>query len=134
MSIRSDLCARALRDLGSDPRPEFYGQWCGQQVLAWLHDCNLALDIDWRMGGGFVLEHPEAFPRTRIPRPGDIGVSSKDNLWHYVMVLEFLPLEGRVITIAGNTGASPGRVGCSTATVGDPQWTWYSIEPVEAYP
>jgi hypothetical protein len=133
VSIRIELIEEALRHLGEGPRPEWLGyHWCGMFALACLHEIRLALDIDWKIGSGFLLENPNAFTPIHAPahpRPGDIGVQSHAP-WHHVIVVG---CDGsRVQTIAGNTGASPGKVGCASCKLSD--YAWYSIEPLEAVP
>lgn len=130
MSLRSDVIAAAQSHLGEGPRREWLGyQWCGMFALACLHEAGLGGDIAWRIGGGFLREHPEAFMPTTYPMLGDIGVQPHPP-WHHVLCIS---RDGdRVRTIAGNTGASPGKVSCSTCSIDD--YLWYSIESLEAVP
>lgn len=143
MSLREDVVFAARNELGRRRQPQYDesalgpgvhdrpAHWCGIFALYCLHEAGLARDICWQIGGGFVRENPQAFPVTISPHPGDIGVQTHPP-WHHVLVAE---RSGNLLTtIAGNTGPSPGVVGESTASVADPGWCWYSIEPVEAVP
>lgn len=130
VTYRESVIAAACAKMGDGPLPEWAGlQWCGLFALACLHEAGLGLDITWHTGGGFLRENPHAFIPTDDPRPGDIGVQHHAP-WHHVIVTD---RDGRTVgTVAGNTGARPGKVGAGWALVADYQW--YSIEPLEAVP
>ena len=135
MSLRTEVVRIACRYIGEGARPEWLGfQWCGLFALTVLHEAGLAQDVIWHIGGGFVLENPNAFPPTTDPHPGDIGIiehnSAGRDVWHYV-ILERIE-DGVAHCIAGNTGPSPGVVARQEFLMSRP--SWYSIEPVEAVP
>lgn len=132
VSARDDIIAAARAHLGEGPRPEWLDvEWCGLFALACLHEAGIALDIEWRVGGGIVLEHPEAFPPTDDPQPGDLVVETRAP-WHHQIVVSW---DGLVlVTIAGNMGPHPGHVGESRVVATNPRWAFYATQPVQAYP
>lgn len=138
MSRRDDVVTVAACELG-EPTPEKLAKywracglgapdghshisWCGIFALYCLHGAGLALDKNWVLGAGFILQQPHPLPVTRSPLPGDIGYIAKPYQHHFIVESVDGPL---VHSIDGNQPDIRRKTrGISSAL------TFYSIAPL----
>ena len=122
---RARVVAAAVGELGQSDSmrywPSAYGKpiadpfgfrhlaWCGAFALWCLHQAELAADIHWELGRGFLYR----LHMTREPKAGDVAYFQ--HLQHHAVV-EAVHEDGRVSLINGN-GAG-GQVTRSTGTLG----------------
>lgn len=95
-SRRAAVVTIAENELGSlDPRvywadvmpnasPHDYPKdWCGAFALWVLHQAGMALDLEWKIGRGFLIPN---LPQTTHPKPGDIAYFEHNQ--HHAIVSE----------------------------------------------
>lgn len=75
--------------------PDTHEDWCGVFCLAMLHAADLAPDVEWRVGLGFLYR----LAQTKDPQPGDIGYYDKPYQHHDVVVSL---TDGVLKTVDGN--------------------------------
>lgn len=116
LTPRQRIIQAALSHLGEGPLQEYQEKaWCGQFVLKCYHEAEIALSVSWPWGCS--LCHVIG-TRTRTPQQADFGIQDRSP-WHHILFVR----DG--VTVAGNTGPSPGCV----ALGGMPSsgYVWYSI-------
>lgn len=81
---RWEIWRGALSDDWSDAQIDGYQykHWCGAFSLVCLHDAELALDVFWKDGLGYV--EPQKLTRVSTPEPGDIAFFDHNS--HYAIV------------------------------------------------
>ncbi len=105
----------------SFPERQYPKDWCGAFALWALHQAELALDIDWVIGTGFLNK----LPITRDPQPGDIAYF--DTNQHHAVVTDVGLIGDRVGLVNGN--GTGGAVSVSTSPKSAVK-AFYSIEPL----
>lgn len=98
--------------------------WCGIFALYCLHGAGLALDKNWKIGAGFILQQPHPLPVTHSPQPGDIGYVASPFQHHFIVETVDGPL---VHSIDGNQPDIRRKTRAISAAI-----TFYSIEPLLA--
>ena len=98
--------------------------WCGAFALWCLHQAGLALDVQWRVGRGFLMVGRRPLNATTSPQPGDIVYHTK--FQHHAIVSHVLG--DKVHTIDGNQGNINGfPVRTKRHIKGAPGVTYFSI-------
>lgn len=77
-------------------------EWCGLFCLWGLHESGIALDVLWRLGGGFCEE--QRLARVKLPEPGDIAYFAAP-YHHHAVVISVDTETGTFASCDGNQAA-----------------------------
>ncbi len=69
--------------LPGSPASDYPKDWCGGFALWALHQAGLGLDLDWKIGSGFLIPN---LSQTKSPKPGDIAYFAHNE--HHAIVSE----------------------------------------------